>query len=48
MYMRRRINTPGYIEYGKALYTGLMMADAIVHDPTDGALPPIVTARLHS
>jgi HK97 family phage major capsid protein len=48
MYMRRRINTPGYIEYGKALYTGLMMADAIVHDPTDGALPPIVSARLHS
>ena len=48
MYMRRRINTPGYIEYGKALYTGLMMADAIVHDPTDGALPPIVTARLHN
>jgi HK97 family phage major capsid protein len=47
-YMRRRINTPGYIEYGKALYTGLQMVDAIVHDPTDGGLPPIVTARLHS
>ena len=48
MYMRRRINTPGYIEYGKALYTGLLMVDAITHDPTDGALPPIVSARLHS
>jgi HK97 family phage major capsid protein len=48
MYMRRRINTPGFIEYGKTLYTGLLMVDAVVHDPTDGALPPVVTARLHS
>jgi HK97 family phage major capsid protein len=48
MYMRRRINTPGYIEYGKSLFTGLLMADAVVHDPTDGSLPPIVSARLHS
>lgn len=45
--LRRRLETPGYVENGKALYTGLMSADAILHDPTNGALPPIVSARLH-
>ncbi|MGA8429498.1 MAG: phage major capsid protein [Candidatus Sulfotelmatobacter sp.] len=45
--LRRRLNTPGYVENGKALYTGLMSADAILHDPTNGALPPIVAAALH-
>jgi HK97 family phage major capsid protein len=48
MYLRRRLQLPGYIENGKALFTGLMMADAALQDPTDGALPPIVSARLHS
>ncbi|HUC30011.1 MAG TPA: phage major capsid protein [Candidatus Acidoferrum sp.] len=45
MYIRRRLLLP---DAAKALFTGLMMADAAVQDPTDGALPPIVTARLHS
>jgi HK97 family phage major capsid protein len=48
MWLKRRTQTPGYIEYGKALFTGLMSADAVVHDPTNGSLPPIVFANLHS
>ena len=48
MYLRRRLQVPGYIENGKALFTGLVMADSAVQDPTAGSLPPIVTARLHS
>jgi HK97 family phage major capsid protein len=48
MYLRRRLQLPGYVENAKALFTGLLMADAAVQDPTDGALPPIVTARLHN
>lgn len=48
MFLRRRLQLPGYVENSKALFTGLLMADAAVQDPTDGALPPIVTARLHS
>lgn len=48
MFLRRRIQTPGYVEYGKTLFTGLLMVDAVVHDPTDGALPPIVYATLTS
>jgi HK97 family phage major capsid protein len=48
MYLRRRLQVLGYIEYGKALYTGIMRADAVVHDPTGGDMPPIVYATLHS
>jgi HK97 family phage major capsid protein len=44
MHLRRNLQTPGYIEYGKALYTGYMRADAVVNDPTNGAMPPIVYA----
>jgi HK97 family phage major capsid protein len=44
MHLRRNWQLPGYVEYGKALYTGLMRADSVVHDPTNGAMPPIVYA----
>lgn len=45
--MRRQLQVPGLIEYGKCRYTALQRVDAVLHDPTDGALPPIVSARLH-
>jgi HK97 family phage major capsid protein len=48
MHLRRNLQTPGYIEYGKALYTGYMRADAVVNDPTGGAMPPIVYATVHA
>jgi HK97 family phage major capsid protein len=48
LYLKRRSQVLGYVEYGKALYTGIMRADAVVHDPTAGAMPPIVYATLHS
>lgn len=37
LFIRRRLQYPGLVEYGKVAYTGLQMADAIVNDPTDGA-----------
>ena len=43
---RRQLQVPGLIEYGKCRYLALMMVDAVVNDPTDGALPPIVSAKL--
>ena len=46
--MRRLIQTPGLVEYGKVRYHALMMADAVAFDPTGGSLPPFVSARLHS
>jgi HK97 family phage major capsid protein len=46
--LRRSIQTPGYVEKGKALYTGLLRADAGVLDPTGGSTPPIVYATYHS
>jgi HK97 family phage major capsid protein len=46
--VQRSINTPGYAEKGRALYTGIMRADAKVVDPTAGNVPPIVYATLHS
>jgi HK97 family phage major capsid protein len=48
MYLRRNWQLPGYVEYGKALYTGIMRADAVVNDPTNGAMPPIVYAAVHA
>lgn len=48
MLIRRRLQVPGYVEYGKALYTGLMRADAVVNDPTNGAMSPIVSATVHA
>jgi HK97 family phage major capsid protein len=44
----RSTQAAGYAENGKALYRGLMRADAKVFDPSSGATPPIVTAALHS
>ena len=48
LYLKRRSQVLGFVEYGRALYTGIMRADAVVHDPTNGAMPPIVFATLHS
>jgi HK97 family phage major capsid protein len=45
--INRAWQLPGYVEYGKALYTGIMRADATVFDPTGGSVPPLVTASLH-
>jgi HK97 family phage major capsid protein len=47
LYIRRRLQYPGLVEFGKVAYTGLQIVDAIVDDPTNGALPPIVYATLH-
>jgi HK97 family phage major capsid protein len=44
----RNVNAPGFAENGRALYLGLMKADAKVIDPSAGAVPPIVSARLKS
>lgn len=44
---RRLLQVPGLIENGKVRYLALQMVDAVLNDPTDGALPPIVTSRLH-
>lgn len=44
--MRRSYQLPGYIENAKAKYTGLLMADSILFDPTNGAVPPIVFAQI--
>lgn len=46
--LRRKTQVPGYIEYGKALYVGLMSVDSVLFDPTSGSLPPIVYATLHA
>jgi HK97 family phage major capsid protein len=47
LYIRRRLQYPGLVEFGKVAYTGLQIVDAIVDDPTNGSLPPIVYATLH-
>lgn len=47
LYLRRRMQYPGLVEFGKMAWTGLQMVDAIVDDPTNGTLPPIVYATLH-
>lgn len=47
LYLRRRLQVPGYVENGKALFTGLMSVDSILHDPTAGVMPPVVVATLH-
>jgi HK97 family phage major capsid protein len=47
MLLRRRTQTPGYVEYGKALYTGLLRVDSKLVDPTGGANPPIKQISLH-
>jgi len=47
LFIRRRLQYPGLVEFGKVAWTGLQMVDAIVDDPTSGAMPPIVYATLH-
>lgn len=47
MSIARKSQLPGYIEFGTALYTGIMRADAKVFDPTGGNNAPIVSAQLH-
>jgi len=46
--LRRLLQVPGLIENGKCRYLSLQRVDAIYHDPTDGSLPAVVAARLHS
>lgn len=48
MSLKRSTQVPGYVEKGKALYTGVMRADSKVFDPTGGSVPPIVFAGIHS
>ena len=43
---RRFTQSPGLIEYGKVRFHSLILVDAVVNDPTDGASAPIVSARL--
>ena len=45
---RRLTQVPGLVEYSKVRVHSLIMVDAIVNDPTAGALPAIVSARLHA
>jgi HK97 family phage major capsid protein len=46
--IRRKYQQPGLIEYGKVAWVGLQMVDAVVDDPTAGALPPLIYATLHA
>lgn len=46
-YLTRSMQAPGYVEYGKGLYTALCRADGRVLDPTGGTTAPIVYATLH-
>ena len=46
--IRRKLQQPGLIEFGKCAWIGLQIVDAIVDDPTSGVLPPIVFAKLHA
>ena len=41
MTLTRNLQSANAIEYGKALYTGRMRADAKVFDPSTGATPPL-------
>jgi HK97 family phage major capsid protein len=46
MTLTRKWQLPGYVEFGLALYTGIMRVDAKVFDPSNGTVPPIVCASL--
>jgi len=46
IWLRRNMEAAGYVEYGKALYVGLQMADAAVIDPSGGTNPPLVYVAL--
>lgn len=42
----RKSQAPGYVEYGKALYTGRMRADSKVMDASGGSVPPFTYITL--
>jgi HK97 family phage major capsid protein len=42
----RKINNPGIVEKGLALYQGLMRVDSWVCDPSSGSIPPVVYASI--
>jgi len=44
MWIQRNVETPGYVENGKALYTARMRADGAVVDPTANNSSPLVSA----
>jgi HK97 family phage major capsid protein len=46
-YIKRRIQYPGLVEFGKVAWTGLQQIDAVVDDPSGGANSPIKYATLH-
>lgn len=48
MFLRRNLQATGYVEAGKALYTGLQMVDGILFDPSASGAPSVVAAALHS
>lgn len=48
LFLRRRINTPGMIEFGKVLWTALQMVDSVVADPSEGDNAPIKFSTLHA
>ena len=48
MVIRRQWQLAGYVENAQALYTGMIRADAKLVDPTNGSVPPIVSASLKS
>jgi HK97 family phage major capsid protein len=46
--LQRAINLPNYIEYGKALYIARMRMDSAYFDPSNGAVPPIVSMMVQA
>jgi len=46
MILHRSWQAQGYVEQGKALYSGYLRCDAKVFDPSSGNVPPIVCASL--
>lgn len=46
--IQRAIQAAGYVEKGKAIYTGALRVDAVYFDPSGGVTPPIVFATQHS
>jgi len=46
MWIQRKLQVPGYIDKGLALYTAYMRADSKVVDATNGATPPFTYVTL--
>jgi HK97 family phage major capsid protein len=44
----RNLQAPGYVEYGKGLYTSRIRCDSKLADPTGGSKPPVISAILHA